>query len=308
MRYSALGMELRQLATFAVVAEELSFSKAAGRLHVVQSAVSASVRKLEAELGADLFDRSGHRVALTEAGRALLPEAHATLAAATAARDAVDAVRGGVRGTVLLGVMQAPAMHPFDLPALLAGFRESHPGVSVLIRHAAGGSREMATQVRDGRIDLAFVSLPSAEMHGLDAIPLVRLQMKLAVAVDHPLAEHSTATLAEVAAETIVDFPDGWGGRSLNDRAFSAAGLTRTIAYEVNDATGLIGFVERGLAVGIVPESFAEGNEKLRLLPLRAYPEQFQIAIATSADRRLSAAAGALLAAVLDSIGRISTA
>src|ERR1700760_85732 len=100
------GVELRQLATFVAVAEEGSFTRAADRLHVVQSAVSAGVRSLERELDARLFDRSTHKVALSDAGRALLPEARATLASAAAARDAVDAVKGAVRGTIILGTLQ----------------------------------------------------------------------------------------------------------------------------------------------------------------------------------------------------------
>ena len=103
-------MELRQLATFVAVAEEGSFTRAADRLHVVQSAVSAGVRNLERQLGTRLFDRSTHRVERTDSGRALLPEARATLAAAQAARDAVDEARGGLRGTVVLGTMQAQGM------------------------------------------------------------------------------------------------------------------------------------------------------------------------------------------------------
>src|SRR4051812_50109542 len=100
-------MELRHLATFAAVAEEGSFTRAAGRLHVVQSAVSSGVRALERELGVTLFDRTTHRVQLSEAGRALLPEARRTLAAAAAARDAVDQLRGGLRGPGRVGVMLA---------------------------------------------------------------------------------------------------------------------------------------------------------------------------------------------------------
>ena len=129
-------MELRHLATFVAVAEEGSFTRAADRLHVVQSAVSAGVRNLEKELGAMLFDRSTHSVKLTDAGRALLPEALATLAAAQAARDAVDEVRGGLRGTVVLGTMQAQGMRAIDVPGLLAEFRRDHPAVEVQIRHA----------------------------------------------------------------------------------------------------------------------------------------------------------------------------
>jgi DNA-binding transcriptional LysR family regulator len=79
-------VELRHLEYFVAVAEELSFTRASRRLHVVQSGVSSAIQSLERELGAALFDRDRHRVALTDAGQALLPEARATLAAAQAAR------------------------------------------------------------------------------------------------------------------------------------------------------------------------------------------------------------------------------
>src|SRR4029079_10579818 len=115
-------MELRHLATIVAVAEEGSFTRASSRLHVVQPAVSAGVRTLERELGAALFDRTTHRVQLTDAGSALLPEARATLPAARTAREAVDAVRGGLRGTVTLGIMQAGASGTIDIAALLATF------------------------------------------------------------------------------------------------------------------------------------------------------------------------------------------
>jgi DNA-binding transcriptional LysR family regulator len=151
-------VELRQLAVFVAVAEEGSFTRAADRLHVVQSAVSAGVRNLERELGARLFDRSTHKVQLSDAGGALLPEARATLAAAGAARDAVDAVRGGVRGTIVLGNMQAQGMRSIDVAGMLAELRAEHPAVEVQIRQ--GGSLEMTTKVRDGELDLAFVARP----------------------------------------------------------------------------------------------------------------------------------------------------
>src|SRR3954470_9087378 len=121
-------MELRHLATFAAVAEEGSFTRAAGRLHVVQSAVSSGVRALERELGVTLFDRTTHRVELSDAGRALLPEARRTLAAAEAARDAIHQLRGGLRGTVRLGVMLTQRAAAVSVPRLLAALRDEHPG------------------------------------------------------------------------------------------------------------------------------------------------------------------------------------
>jgi DNA-binding transcriptional LysR family regulator len=291
-------MELRQLATFVAVAEEGSFTRASDRLHVVQSAVSAGVRNLERELGATLFDRSTHKVQLTDAGRALLPEARTTLAAAAAAHDAVDAVGGGLRGTVRLGTMQAQGMRAIDIPGLLAEFRIDHPLVEVHIRHAAGGSSEMATQVQEGRLDLAFVSLPIHELSGVELTPLAREPIMVLAPATHPLAKRKTAALAALAGEPLVEFPVGWGIRMATDRAFQAAGVTRTITYEINDTASLIGFVRHGLALSMLPASLVDDREGLRLLPIRGRAPEFVTAIATPSNRRLSAAARALLKSI----------
>src|SRR4051794_14465766 len=197
-----LGVELRQLTTFVAVAEAGSFTRAADRLHVVQSAVSAGVRNLEKELGAELFDRSTHSVKLTDSGRALLPEARATLAAAQAARDAVDEVRGGVRGTVSLGTMQAQGMHAIDLAAILATFRAEHPAVEVDVRHS-GGSIEMAREVRDGRLDLAFVALPGDAPAGVELTRLATEPVRLAVPAGHALARSTDVALAALGKEVL---------------------------------------------------------------------------------------------------------
>jgi DNA-binding transcriptional LysR family regulator len=289
-----VGVELRHLATFVAVAEEGSFTRAADRLHVVQSAVSAGVRKLEKELGAMLFDRSTHSVKLTDAGRALLPEARATLAAAQAARDAVDEARGGLRGTVVIGTMQAQGMRAVDLAGVLAAFRAEHPGVEVKIRHS-GGSSEMAREVREGRLDLAFVALPGDGPPGVELIPLAREPIMLAVPAGHPLAKSGDVDLPALRDETLVDLPAGWGIRMAVDRSFAAAGLTRTITYEVNDTATMVDFIRNGLAIGLLPRSLVETTGEIAFVPIRDHPTQFQTAIAIPANRRLSAATRAML-------------
>ena len=157
-------MEFRQLEAFVAAADEGGITRAAGRLHIVQSAISASLRRLEAELGTPLFERRARGVVLTDAGRALLPHARAALAAADAGREAVDAIRGGLRGVVRLGIMQSqsPPGSRVSVPRLLRDFRDRHPGVELRVGHGAGGSAEMAQQVADGTLDLAFVALPHA--------------------------------------------------------------------------------------------------------------------------------------------------
>jgi DNA-binding transcriptional LysR family regulator len=287
-------MELRHLRTFVAVAEEGSFTRASDRLHVVQSAVSAGVRTLERDLGVTLFDRSTHQVRLSGAGRVLLPEARRTLAAAAAAREVVDQVKGGLRGTVVLGTMQAQAMHAFDVPGLLAAFRAEHPNVIVNVRHA-GGSSMIADEVREGRIDLAFLALPGRRWTGVRLAPLTREAIALAVPTDHSLAKRAGIELDDLRDETLVDLPSGWGTRMAVDRSFAAAGLPRTVAFEVNDTASMIDFIRHGLAIGLLPPSFVGGVDGVTVVPIRHHVPQFEVAIATPSNRRLSAAARELL-------------
>jgi DNA-binding transcriptional LysR family regulator len=287
-------VELRQLATFVAVAEEGSFTRAADRLHVVQSAVSAGVRNLEKELAVMLFDRSTHSVKLTDAGRALLPEARATLAAAQAAKDAVDEARGGLRGTVVLGTMQAQGMRAVDLAGILTAFRAEHPDVEVEIRHA-GGSSEMADDVREGRLDLAFVALPGDGPSGLELIPLAREPIMLAVPAGHPLADRADINLAALRDETLVDLAAGWGIRMAVDRCFADAGVSRTATYQVNDTATMIDFIRNGLAIGLLPRSLVETTEAIAFVPICDHPPQFQTAIAIPANRLPASATRAMI-------------
>src|SRR6185437_3215166 len=145
-------MEIRQLQHFVSVAEEQHFTRAAARLMVSQSGLSASIRALERELQAPLFVRTTRTVTLTEAGRALLVEAERILAQERAAREAVAAVQGVLRGTLTLGAEQCIA--GVHVARLLAAFRRRHPQVEIRLRQ--WGSAELAEQVAAGRLDMAF--------------------------------------------------------------------------------------------------------------------------------------------------------
>ena len=124
-------MELRQLAYFDAVARHGSFTKAAQRLHVAQPAVSAQIRRLEAELGATLLERTTRRVALTHAGELFLARARQVLAQLDAARADLGELSAVLRGRVRIGATQV--VGSLDLPAALAQFRHRYPGVSLAL-------------------------------------------------------------------------------------------------------------------------------------------------------------------------------
>ncbi|MFG2606062.1 LysR family transcriptional regulator [Streptomyces sp. NPDC048514] len=181
-------MELRQLSYFVAVAEELHFGRAADRLHIVQSAVSQQIQRLERELGAELFDRSPRRVRLTGAGERLLPEARAVLAAAERARAAVAAPAG-----LRLGTSTGLGSH---LDRVLAAFAERAPGVPVELFSLPVAER--LDRVAAGRLDAAFVR--SAEPPpGVRVLPLWPDPLMAAVPAGHPLAARDEIDLAELA-------------------------------------------------------------------------------------------------------------
>jgi DNA-binding transcriptional LysR family regulator len=144
-------MELRHLEHFVTVAEERNFTRAARRLHLVQSALSVSIRSLERELGTRLFERTTREVRLTDAGRVLLPEARRTLDAAASAQAAVFGAQAGLRGTLRLGMMQV--ITAVDMVSLIARFHRERPLVNIQPKTAPGGSAAMISDVRRGTLD-----------------------------------------------------------------------------------------------------------------------------------------------------------
>jgi DNA-binding transcriptional LysR family regulator len=291
-------MELRHLEYFVAVAEELSFTRAAQRLHVVQSGVSNAIATLERELGATLFDRDRHAVALTEAGRALLPEARATLAAARAAADAVAETTAGLRGTLSVGTMISTGT--IDLPGLLGRFHEAHPAVLVRLRTLPSGSVDLARAVADGTLDLALLSLPGMPPAGLQVQQLAQEPMVLICAPGHRLASADSTPVAALDGETFIDFPVGWGTRAIVDRAFAAAGIDRQVVFEVASYAIAAGLVSYGLGVAFVPASAAAGLEGVAQVPVVSPGADspaltWRIQVATAAGRRPSAAARAFL-------------
>ncbi|MFD7709535.1 LysR family transcriptional regulator [Streptomyces sp. NPDC059785] len=259
-------MELRQLQHFVAVAEDRHFTRAAERLMVSQSGLSASIRALERELGASLFVRTTRRVTLTEAGRALLAEAERVLVQVRAARDAVAAVQGVVRGTLSLGTEQCIA--GVAVARLLAAFRRAHPDVEIRLRQAGSGA--LAEEVAGGRLDLAFAVRTRPDSEHLRSVPLTGEPMTVLCHPEHPLADGGPLTPADVRGEPFVDFHPDWGPRRVTDAAFAVAGVGRTVTLEVSDVHSLLELVHEGLGIAVVPRHFGHKREArgLASLPL----------------------------------------
>ncbi|WP_119731368.1 LysR family transcriptional regulator [Thermomonospora amylolytica] len=247
-------MELRQLEYFVAVAEERNFTRAAERVHISQSGVSAQIRQLERELGAELFDRSARTVTLTVAGKAALEHARAALAAAEAVGQAVGEVTDLIRGRLTVGMVIGCTVTPlFDA---LAAFHRAHPGVELALLE--DDSDRLVEGVRDGALDLALVGTAAAAHDGLETLPIISERLVAAVPSGHPLAERRRVALRELAGHPLVCMPVGTGLRTVFDRACAAQDLRPAIALQASAADAIAALAVRGLGVAVLSESMAE--------------------------------------------------
>ncbi len=246
-------MDLRQLEYFVAVAEERNFTRAAERVHISQSGVSAQIWQLERELGAELFDRTARTVTLTVAGKAALEHAREALSATTALGQAVGEVTDVMRGQLTVGMVIGCTITPlFDA---LSGFRRAHPGVEISLLE--DGSDRLTEGVRAGGVDVALIGAANATPHGLGALTIIRERLVAAVPHEHPLTRRRRVHLRDVAAYPIVCMPPGTGLRTVFDEACVAAGLRPVIALQATAADAIADLASRGLGVGVLSESMA---------------------------------------------------
>jgi len=285
-------MELRHLEHFVAIAQDRSFTQAAKRLHLSQSALSISIRSLEKDLGTRLFERTSHDVALSDAGSALLPEARRILSCVDAARNAVGDVGNGLRGVFRVGVLQALPL--VDLAEILARFHRERPLVEIRPRPAAGGSAALAEDVGKGELDAAFVCVPGGAPPGVSLIPLAAEPIRLVCRPDHPLAGRASVAIKELGNAGFVDFPVGFGTRNAVDMEFARAGIERHVRVEVPDLTTMIELARAGIGLATLPLSLLIGGSRLAVVDLEPAPP-FAVSLALPSGRPLKAATQAFL-------------
>jgi DNA-binding transcriptional LysR family regulator len=286
-------VELRQLNYFVAVANEKSFTLAAKRLHVVQSAVSAAIASLERDLRVTLFERNAQRVALTEAGAALLPEALAVLDAAQGARDVVDELGRGVHGSVRVATL--PGLGLVDLPALAGDFRRRYPAVEMRMRTGSGEAAGIAAALLSGEVDVGFLGVADAVDRELRTRELARVPQILAVPAAHPLARRRAVAVTDLAEEDFVDFPPGYASRIVADQVFAAVRTERRIAVEAGGVEDAVDFVRHGVGVAIVPSYAARGDDAVRIVKVKDETLEWSLHVATPRKRKPTAAVRALV-------------
>ncbi|MCP5155568.1 MAG: LysR family transcriptional regulator [Ectothiorhodospiraceae bacterium] len=243
-----MGIELRHLAAFVAVAESLHFRRAAERLHVAQPALSRTIAQLEARLGARLVERSTRNVRLTEAGRVLLPEARATLAAADRAVHRTRAVSEGTVGHLSVTYMDFAINGP--LPAILARFRATHPDVEITLRHL--WTERQREAVLAGEVDIGFLIGPF-DAPGVRSVVVRRERLCVVLPAAHRLAAAERVPLGHLRDEPFVlGNLEAWAPfRRLVDDACRAVGFTPRVVQEAYNSDGIFGLVAAGLGVTV---------------------------------------------------------
>jgi len=277
-------MELRHLRYFVAVAEDLHFSRAAERLHVAQPAVSEQIRKLEAELGVRLLNRTKRTVSLTDPGAALLVEARRVLQQVEMARRATHEMRDRLANRLRIGY--TPASLPADVSTALGRLAASMKGLETILE--AGFGMELIAAVRDERLDAAIVSLP-APTAGLRTTQLGYERAVAALPVSHRHAVQPAIRLAQVAPERIVLLPRD-AGPPFYDAVVAAcqtAGLSPSLVEMPGTRVepALLA-VASGAGLGLLPESVADrySTPGVRFISLDGEQPAVATAIVTRRD------------------------
>lgn len=298
MIYDRSRVELRQLRYVEAVARHRHFTRAAEELHVAQSALSHQVRKLEAELGVELFERTSRTVAPTEAGEAVAARARRVLAEVDGVRDEVDELQGLVRGRISIGAL-LPAGE-LDVPRLIAGFAAEHPGIEVGLRE--GTAADMARYLELDEVDAAFSLLAGDAPEGVVA---ERMSEDELVAVFPPGSSprRGPVTAPELAARPIAVPRGGSASNRALERWLADAGEQLSVSLESGDPFLLRSLVSVGFGAAVIPRSLTrrEGPpiEVRRLRPSVHLP----VALLWRERRHRSPAARAFLDFVRTEVG-----
>lgn len=244
-------MELRHLRYFVAVAEELNFTHAAARLRVAQPALSSQIRDLEEELQTPLFERGRTGVRLTRAGKTFYQRARSILAQTAAAANEARTAAGLITGSLVIGFPSG--LHLYYLEPVIVAFRKAYPKVELDFHHALPGAQLKA--LKEGRIDLAFVTMP-VPLDGLAQFIIWRIPFKVVLPRRHPLAKRASFDLADLRGEDFVfctresrpEFYDEFFRQCAN------AGFRPRVLKEVGGyPTNMLGLISVGVGISVLP-------------------------------------------------------
>jgi DNA-binding transcriptional LysR family regulator len=247
------AVELRDLRAYAAVVELGGMTRAARRLHVVQSSVSQAVKRLELEFGIELLERRPDGVRPTAAGAELAWRARRMLEEASRLEADMASYRGAAKGGVSVGM--ATTLSPIVLASLIRRVDMELPDVTLHVEE--GVTSELLEALRLGRLDLVLVVLP-LDPEGMQVVTTGTLDLFFVLPPAHPLAGRSEVELGELEHEPWVTFPPSNPARRWVDDNCRHAGFRPLVSAEVKTMTQLKAFVEAGHGIALLPRKVAE--------------------------------------------------
>jgi DNA-binding transcriptional LysR family regulator len=250
-----IGMEIRQLQIFQALAEELHFTKAAARVHCVQSNVTTQIRSLEEELGTPLFDRLAKRVVLTDAGRRFLPYAEKVLSTLDEAHCAMvqDSVPAGP-----LSVGAPESVLTYRLPGVLSEFRKLYPKVALTFRPY--NDEKLVHSLEVGKFDLAVWMVDSVDSDRLKSVRLRNEEILLFASPEHPLATKKKVEPKDLSGQTLLLTEAGCGYRKKLDQVLALQGIRPGNITEFSGVEAIRECVSMGMGLGLLPEVVIAGE------------------------------------------------
>jgi DNA-binding transcriptional LysR family regulator len=291
-------MDLTALRIFLAVAEERSFSRAAAKVHRTQPAVSQAVKRLEDELGEQLFDRSSKSGTLTDAGRVLQNYGQRLVRLAEEAESAMRELRDLRRGRVLIGANEA-AIH--TLLPLIARFRQKVPDIAVDVRRVP--ARQIAVEVQQGSLDFGALTFRPAE-EGLLEVIVGSDELVLLMPPSHPFAKRRHVSMADVAGEPVVAHNDPSPARERVLRLFEEHQIALNMVISLPSLDGIKRAVELKLGVALLPRRCAIteiASGRLVAVPVTGISRRRQLTLVCRKAHR-SHAADAFLAVAQEKI------
>ena len=259
-------MELRHLRYFTALAETLSFTRAAERVHVTQSTLSHQIRQLEDEVGQPLFDRIGKKVVTTEAGELFLGFAGRALKEVDVGVAMLKPGAGGLTGQVRIG-----ATHTFNIgliPECVAQFLARHPTVQVRVEELP--AELIGTKLHAGELDIGIAYRPNGPTD-LWFEPLYNEEMVLVVSDSHPLAGRKRIRMVELHQQRLVLMPDYFATRTLLEECFKASGAEPLVVAEMSTIAPMLGLALRTQVGAIVAiNAVPAGMTGLQMIPIES--------------------------------------
>jgi DNA-binding transcriptional LysR family regulator len=289
-------MELRDLRAFAAVLELRGMTRAARRLHVVQSAVSQAVKRLEQEYGLQLLERRSDGVHPTPAGEEFGRHAERILDNVARLEEDMASYRGHAKGVVNVGVVSTLAAR-LAAP-LVRAVDEELPDVTLRINEGIAG--ELLESLRLGRLDVVAVVSP-VDAEEMQLVPTGELALCFVLRPDHRLADRSEIAFADVAGEPWISFPKSNPARRWLDDNSRKAGFRPIIAAEIETFTQMKAFVEAGHGIALAPSDFVAHEIALGLLvAVPSIEPAAAVGLAYAYDHRQAGATVVAMRAVLE--------